>query len=229
MLPSYRCSRARTDHTDDLDLQSSSDRWQGQGRRSVAGDHEQLDSMCRQEARILDRISFHSSQRLRPIRNPRGVAQIDEALVGQMLMQRAIDGQPADATVKDADGKRSTHPQITQITQITQISSKRTRRASGNYAPVSSPVNCLVPICVICVICGLFRRVFLPSAACLLLLWWRRRELNPDPKVNAEGLYMLSCFSFRVPGTHASGVLFVFQHSGRSAYPGRDLRPSRTK
>jgi len=30
------------------------------------------------------------------------------------------------------------------------------------------------------------------------VLWWRRRELNPDPKVNAEGLYMLSCFSFRV-------------------------------
>ncbi len=27
-------------------------------------------------------------------------------------------------------------------------------------------------------------------------LWWRRRESNPDPKANAEGLYMLSCFSF---------------------------------
>src|SRR5438270_11783234 len=40
-----------------------------------------------------------------------------------------------------------------------------------------------------------------------LLFWWRRRELNPDPKANAEGLYMLSCFSFRVVGTHASVVL----------------------
>jgi len=28
------------------------------------------------------------------------------------------------------------------------------------------------------------------------LFWWRRRELNPDPKANAEGIYMLSCFSF---------------------------------
>jgi hypothetical protein len=28
------------------------------------------------------------------------------------------------------------------------------------------------------------------------MVWWRRRESNPDPKVNAEGLYMLSCFSF---------------------------------
>ncbi len=28
-------------------------------------------------------------------------------------------------------------------------------------------------------------------------LWWRRRESNPDPKANAEGLYMLSYFSFR--------------------------------
>ena len=38
----------------------------------------------------------------------------------------------------------------------------------------------------------------LPSAYCRLFLWWRRRESNPDPKVNAEGIYMLSCFSFRV-------------------------------
>src|ERR1700680_755656 len=28
-------------------------------------------------------------------------------------------------------------------------------------------------------------------------IWWRRRELNPDPKANAEGLYMLICFAFR--------------------------------
>ncbi len=33
------------------------------------------------------------------------------------------------------------------------------------------------------------------TAVCLLI-WWRRRELNPDPKANAEGLYMLSRFSF---------------------------------
>ncbi len=26
--------------------------------------------------------------------------------------------------------------------------------------------------------------------------WWRRRELNSDPEVNAERLYMLSRFSF---------------------------------
>jgi len=29
------------------------------------------------------------------------------------------------------------------------------------------------------------------------MIWWRRRELNPDPKANAEGIYMLSRFSFR--------------------------------
>src|SRR6266852_9422816 len=39
---------------------------------------------------------------------------------------------------------------------------------------------------------------FLLTAFCLLptVFWWRRRELNPDPKANAEGLYMLICFSF---------------------------------
>ena len=28
------------------------------------------------------------------------------------------------------------------------------------------------------------------------MFWWRRRELNSDPRVNAERLYMLSHFSF---------------------------------
>jgi hypothetical protein len=36
----------------------------------------------------------------------------------------------------------------------------------------------------------------LPQAV-LTRIWWRRRELNPDPKANAEGLYMLIYFSFR--------------------------------
>src|SRR5262245_44622872 len=27
------------------------------------------------------------------------------------------------------------------------------------------------------------------------MVWWRRRELNSDPKTNAEGIYMLSRFS----------------------------------
>jgi hypothetical protein len=60
------------------------------------------------------------------------------------------------------------------------------------------------------------RLFLLLTAHCLLLtvLWWRRRELNSDPKVNAEGLYMLSCFSFRVPGTHASGVPILFSTRG---------------
>src|SRR5262249_29793772 len=63
--------------------------------------------------------------------------------------------------------------------------------------PLSSLVCFLIcEICVICVICGRFGlSCRLPTAFCLLF-WWRRRELNPDPKVNAEGLYMLSCFSF---------------------------------
>jgi len=37
--------------------------------------------------------------------------------------------------------------------------------------------------------------------------WWRRRELNSDPKANAEGLYMLSHFSF-LPGK-PSKILLV--------------------
>ena len=60
--------------------------------------------------------------------------------------------------------------------------------------------------------------VVLLTAVCLLppVLWWRRRESNPDPKVNAEGIYMLSCFSFRVSlAARATFALFQLSEAAR--------------
>src|SRR5205085_11712516 len=99
-----RRSRARPNYTHHIDLQSTSDRRQRQCRCSVARDHQQLDSMRRQEASILNRITLNGCERLRAIRDTSGITKIDEPLVGQMLMQRAIDGQSADAAIEDADG-----------------------------------------------------------------------------------------------------------------------------
>ena len=61
--------------------------------------------MRSQELSILDRVSFNCRERFRSVRYARCVAQIDKALVREMFMQRAIDGESANATVEDADGK----------------------------------------------------------------------------------------------------------------------------
>src|SRR5437762_943643 len=52
-----------------------------------------------------DGVTFDCRQRLGPVRHTGSITQIDKALVRQMLVQRAIDGQSTYAAVKDADGK----------------------------------------------------------------------------------------------------------------------------
>jgi hypothetical protein len=47
-------------------------------------------------------VGAHVVQRLRPVRVPRGVPEIDDVLVGEEVDQGAGDGQPAEAAVEDA-------------------------------------------------------------------------------------------------------------------------------
>ena len=61
--------------------------------------------MLRKESRVLDRVSLNRRQRFRSIGHARCVAKINEALVRQMFMQRAIDCESTNAAVEDADGK----------------------------------------------------------------------------------------------------------------------------
>src|SRR5258708_4456870 len=58
----------------------------------------------------------------------------------------------------------------------------------------------------------------LPTA---VWVWWRRRELNPDPKANAEGLYMLICFSFRFG--LSTGTIFAHRRVSEAARPRCEL------
>ena len=61
--------------------------------------------MRREKLRILDRVPFDCPERFCSVRHTRRVAKIDETLVGQVFVQRAINGQSAYAAVKDANGK----------------------------------------------------------------------------------------------------------------------------
>ena len=58
-----------------------------------------------QKTRILDGVALDGLKRFGSVGHARRIAQIDEMLCGQTLMQRAIDGQAADAAVKDSDGQ----------------------------------------------------------------------------------------------------------------------------
>ena len=47
-------------------------------------------------------VGAHVVERLRPVRVPRGVPEIDDVLVGEEIDERAGDGEPAEAAVEDA-------------------------------------------------------------------------------------------------------------------------------
>ena len=57
-----------------------------------------------EEARVLDGVTLNGRQRLGTVRHARGVPKIDEAFIRQMLMQRAIDSESANAAIEDANG-----------------------------------------------------------------------------------------------------------------------------
>ena len=93
-------SRPRPNHPNNINLQSASNRRQRERRSRVASDDQHFDSVRREEARILNRVPLNRRQRLSSIRHTRRVAEIDKPFIRQMLVQRAIDGQTADAGIE---------------------------------------------------------------------------------------------------------------------------------
>src|SRR5574340_1410570 len=73
-------------------------------RHGVAGDDQQLDLLFQQELRDLGGEVGDSLDRLYAVGHARGVAEIDDVLVGQPFHQRAHNRQPADAGIEYADG-----------------------------------------------------------------------------------------------------------------------------
>ena len=55
----------------------------------------------------LERVLQHLVARLRPVREPAGVAEVDDALVGQQVDERAEHGEPAEPGVEHADRRAS--------------------------------------------------------------------------------------------------------------------------
>ncbi len=88
-----RCRRACawSDHSDHVNTNSRTNRRQREGRRRVASDDQQLDAVRFEKLRVLDCVAFNCRERLGAVRHARRVAEINEVLVGQAFVQRAID------------------------------------------------------------------------------------------------------------------------------------------
>ena len=73
------------------------------GRGRVAGDHQHLDALIDQEPCRLERIGLNRLGALGAVREPRGVAEIDEMLVGEARDERPQHRKPAHSGVEHPD------------------------------------------------------------------------------------------------------------------------------
>ena len=78
-------------------------------RRGVARDHEQLDALGDEVVHHRERVAAHLGDRLRAVRRVRGVADVEDGLLRQLVDDRAGHGESADAAVEDSD-RRVGHP-----------------------------------------------------------------------------------------------------------------------
>src|SRR5581483_4255455 len=79
------------------------------GRRRVAGDDEQLHVPAGEVGTDLVREAAHVGERLRPVRQPRVVAEVDDVLVRERDEALVQDGEAAHAGVEHAD-RAPVHP-----------------------------------------------------------------------------------------------------------------------
>ena len=98
MRPLADCSTARAQRSwlydaYDFDGDVAADGRQSQRRRRIAGHDQQLDSARLQKTRVFDGVTLDRLERFCSVGHARRIAQIDEMLCGQHLVQRAIDGQ----------------------------------------------------------------------------------------------------------------------------------------
>jgi hypothetical protein len=71
-------------------------RGQGGGGRGVAGDDQELGAAAQQRLADLQGEGLELGRGAVPVREPRGVGEVDEVLVGQLHEQVVQDGQAAD-------------------------------------------------------------------------------------------------------------------------------------
>ena len=91
------------DHADDGDSEPLLEIGKRGGRRRVAGDEDELDALGLEMHADLERVAADLRQRLRPVRQPRAVAEVDDVLVRQRHEQLVHHRQAAGPRVEDSD------------------------------------------------------------------------------------------------------------------------------
>ncbi len=170
MATLHRRARARIDHANHVTLTALRIAGNASAEAVLQATTSSLIPCDFQKSRIFDRVAFDCGKRFGAVRHARRVAQVNEMLVRKTFVQRAIDSQSTDAAVKDADGKEF------------RIADFGLRIADFKFSDLRIPIS------------NPQFEIRNPK----FKGWWRRRELNSDPRANAERLYMLSRFSFSV-------------------------------
>jgi hypothetical protein len=93
----------RPDHLDHRDRVALPGVAQHRGAGGVAGDHEHLHAALDEVVQALEGVLTHRPDRLRPVRLPGGVAEVEHRLVRELVEHRPGHGQSAEARVEDAD------------------------------------------------------------------------------------------------------------------------------
>ena len=93
----------REDHLHHRDVVALAGVAEGGGAGGVAGDHEHLDAVVHQAVHDGERVPADLGDGQRAVRAVRGVADVADRLVGQLVEHRPGDRQPTDTRVEDAD------------------------------------------------------------------------------------------------------------------------------
>ena len=99
-------AQAGLDHADDGNVELLVEGVERGGGRAVAGDDERLHVVLEQHVGDLERVFQHLVARLGAVGEPAGVAEVDDALVGQQVDERAQHREPSEPGVEHADRTR---------------------------------------------------------------------------------------------------------------------------
>ena len=98
----HRRARARLDDLEHRQVELHPQPLRRHGADGVAGDHQRLHLPGLEMARTRQRVLHDCVGALRPVRDARRVAQVDDVLVRQRRSQRAHDGEATESGVEDA-------------------------------------------------------------------------------------------------------------------------------
>ena len=101
----HRAPGRRQDHFDHRDRVPFPGVTEHRRAAGVAGDDQRLDALSDEMIKAFQRVFADVGDRLLAVGGTRGVAEIDDVLVRQLVDHGSGDGQPAETGVEDADGR----------------------------------------------------------------------------------------------------------------------------